>query len=427
MSSYHHPPSDHSSHTSAHRPHSAAAVSRQISHHTSKQARSAQRGYTLAHAGRQVRIGPVSFWIAVGFLIVMAVWTIGTGTYFAFKDDVLVRLIGRQAELQFAYEDRIAELRAQVDRITSRQLLDQEQFEQKLDALVQRQATLEQRSAALGGDLSAIKKAPKSTRPAKPSPLSDNGDYLAPRDKAAKLPSGSLAAKLNKIALALDSIEQRQSASVSSMEATLDGKLARVRNVLAELNVDLGKHGDITGAIGGPYVPARPPSKNAGAFEQDLYRVNVARAQYDRLAQQLRTIPVRKPVEGEIDMSSPFGMRMDPFLRGPAIHTGIDLRGDAGEPVRATANGTVVTASWQGGYGNMVEIDHENGLSTRFGHLSKIDVKVGQTVKIGDVIGRIGSTGRSTGPHLHYETRVNDTAVDPQKFFRAGDKLGVMN
>ncbi len=85
----------------------------------------------------------------------MAVWSIATGSYFAFRDNVLTRLIGRQAELQFAYEDRIAELRAQVDRITSRQLLDQEQFEKKLNALLQRQATLEQRTLALGGDVSA--------------------------------------------------------------------------------------------------------------------------------------------------------------------------------------------------------------------------------------------------------------------------------
>ena len=401
-------------------PHHAPQRQRAASHR-------AQDGYTLTHAGRQVRIGPVSFWIAVGTLIVMAVWTAGTGTYFAFKDDVLVRLIGRQAELQFAYEDRIAELRAQVDRVTSRQLLDQEQFEKKLDVLLQKQSTLEQRSAALGGDLSAIKKSPKPARPMKPSPLSDNGDYLPSRDKSSALPGGTLAAKLNKVALSLETIELRQSASLGLMEASLDGKLAHVRNVLAELNVTLGKNADITGAIGGPFVPAKPPAKNASSFEQDLYRVSVARAQYERMTQQLRTVPIRKPIEGDIDMSSPFGMRMDPFLRGPAIHSGLDLRGDTGDPVRATANGTVVTASPQGGYGNMIEIDHNNGLSTRFGHLSKIEVKVGQNVRMGDIIGRIGSTGRSTGPHLHYETRVNDTAIDPQKFLRAGDKLGAIN
>ena len=124
-------------------------------------------GYTLTHAGRQVRIGPVAFWIVVGTLMVMAVWSVATGSYFAFKENVLTRLIGRQAEMQFAYEDRIAELRAQVDRVTSRQLLDQEQFEQKLEVLLHRQATLEisaaPRSAAIS---SAIKRVPKASRAA---------------------------------------------------------------------------------------------------------------------------------------------------------------------------------------------------------------------------------------------------------------------
>ena len=108
-------------------------------------------GYTIAHAGRQVRFGPVAFWIAVGTVVIMAGWSVTTATYFAFRDDVLKGLIARQAEQQFAYEDRIAELRAQIDRTTSRQLLDQEQFEQKLDDLMRRQATLESRATALSG------------------------------------------------------------------------------------------------------------------------------------------------------------------------------------------------------------------------------------------------------------------------------------
>jgi murein DD-endopeptidase MepM/ murein hydrolase activator NlpD len=155
-----------------------------------------------------------------------------------------------------------------------------------------------------------------------------------------------------------------------------------------------------------------------------LYRINVARAQIDKYNRTLLAVPVRKPIVGEVDMSSPFGMRMDPFVRGPAIHTGIDLHGDTGDPVRATANGRVTIASWQGGYGKMVEIDHGNGLSTRYGHMSVIDVKVGDQLRIGQAIGKIGSTGRSTGPHLHYETRINDEAVDPQRFLRAGLRLG---
>src|SRR5665213_4589329 len=106
------------------------------------------------------------------------------------------------------------------------------------------------------------------------------------------------------------------------------------------------------------------------------------------------------------------------------MHTGLDMRGDIGEPAHATADGRVTIAGREGGYGNMIEINHGNGLATRYGHLSEIDVKVGQTVRIGDIIGRIGSTGRSTGPHLHYETRINGEADDPQKFLRAGVRLG---
>ena len=163
---------------------------------------------------------------------------------------------------------------------------------------------------------------------------------------------------------------------------------------------------------------------DAASFERQLYRISLARAHVDKLNRTLAALPVRKPVFGDIDMSSPFGMRMDPFVKGPAIHTGIDMRGDTGDPVRATATGTVVTAGVNGGYGKMVEIDHGNGLSTRYGHLSAIDVTVGQSVRIGHIIGKIGSTGRSTGPHLHYETRVDGDAVDPQKYLRAGIRLG---
>ena len=91
--------------------------------------------------------------------------------------------------------------------------------------------------------------------------------------------------------------------------------------------------------------------------------------------------------------------------------------------LRAGGKGKVVTAGWQGGYGRMIEIDHGNTLTTRYGHLSSIGVKVGDFVRIGQVIGAVGSTGRSTGPHLHYETRIDGDPVDPRKFLRAGDRL----
>ena len=100
------------------------------------------------------------------------------------------------------------------------------------------------------------------------------------------------------------------------------------------------------------------------------------------------------------------------------MHTGLDFRAATGDPVRATANGKVVSSGWAGGYGRMVEIDHGNGLSTRYGHMSEIGVKVGDIIKIGQVIGAVGSTGRSTGPHLHFEVRLNGVPQNPARFLQ---------
>ncbi len=439
-----HPTADHPGRAAQPRVQSAAAVSR----HLHRAHVGGLGDYALVHGGRQVRIGPVAFWIVVGTLVVMAVWSLATGSYFAFSNNVLTRLIGRQAEMQFAYEDRIAELRAQVDRITSRQLLDQEQFEQKLNALLQRQAILEQRTSALGGEITtgsirptrnALPAEAPADKPVKASPISDTVIFTVPPDREARLESrelqsgatrvasrgdaGGLDGILGRVSAALDKVDRRQVAALTDLEEHVDIKARRMRSVLADLGVDPAKapagHG-----VGGPFVPLKTPRSGASAFDRQLYRINVARAEINQYAHTLVAVPVRKPVAGEVDMSSPFGMRMDPFMGRPAIHTGIDLRGDTGEPAHATAAGKVTIAGREGGYGNMVEINHGNGLATRYGHLSEIDVKVGQFVRIGEVIGKIGSTGRSTGPHLHYETRINGEAVDPQKFLRAGVRLG---
>lgn len=382
--------------------------------------------YTIGHKGRQIRLGPVAFWIAVGTVVIMAGWSVTTATYFAFRDDLLKGLIARQAEQQYAYEDRIAELRARIDRTTSRQLLDQEQFEQKLDDLVHRQVTLEQRAAALLGIVDPPTGSLRSARPAADSLATpqarDRRSSLEPETTPGSRKTGKdadLGGKLSHIEASLDRVERREAVALAQLQERYEGKARKLRGVLAELGLKLDAP---VGASGGPFVPIKLPGEGNG-FANALTRVNIARAQAEQLGRSLVWVPVRKPVTGEIDISSTFGVRVDPFLHVPAMHTGIDFRGDAGDPIHATAAGTVTNAGWSGGYGKMVEIDHGNGLATRYGHLSEIDVNVGDDVRIGQVVGHMGSTGRSTGPHLHYETRVDGEAVDPQKFLDAGARL----
>lgn len=116
-------------------------------------------------------------------------------------------------------------------------------------------------------------------------------------------------------------------------------------------------------------------------------------------------------------INNEFGFRRNPFGgRSYEFHNGMDIDGERGDPIVAPANGTVIKAGWQGGYGNMIEIDHGNGLFTRYGHLSKVEVEVGNPVQRGVLIGYVGSTGRSTGPHLHYELRLGDRPINPRRF-----------
>ncbi len=133
-------------------------------------------------------------------------------------------------------------------------------------------------------------------------------------------------------------------------------------------------------------------------------------------------MPLRVPLR----LSSPFGLRVHPVTGVPTLHAGLDLVAPAGTPIYATADGRVLRAGPAGGYGNMVEIQHADGLVTRYGHMQSIAVEAGQEVTAATVIGQLGSTGVSTGPHLHYEIRRAEEAIDPMPFLQAGQALKSM-
>ena len=160
-------------------------------------------------------------------------------------------------------------------------------------------------------------------------------------------------------------------------------------------------------------------SANSGGPEADELDGEQNEVEEQLRAVRVRTDPANLPSMwahlGKIN--NEFGFRRNPFGgRAYEFHSGMDIDGERGQPVVAPGNGTVVWAGYKGGYGNMIDVDHGNGLITRYGHMSKLEAQVGQNVTRGQLIGYIGSTGRSTGPHLHFELRLNDRPINPRHF-----------
>lgn len=164
--------------------------------------------------------------------------------------------------------------------------------------------------------------------------------------------------------------------------------------------------------VGGPYVPI------AGNSPAALERLGRMLTRLDRLERVLMAVPSTLPAT-PVMLSSPFGVRSDPFTGGAAMHTGLDIRGAFGQPIYAAAAGRVIRVSPWSGYGNVVVIDHGHGIETRYGHLSGFTTHPGAIVKAGEQIARMGSTGRSTGNHLHFEVRINGRAVNPRPYLEA--------
>jgi murein DD-endopeptidase MepM/ murein hydrolase activator NlpD len=177
---------------------------------------------------------------------------------------------------------------------------------------------------------------------------------------------------------------------------------------------------------GGPLTPLSFSTSGSTELSPDAERAN-------RILEQLDTLniyriaaekaPFATPVRSNYRFTSGFGIRRDPKTGGRRMHEGIDFAGPVGTPLYATADGVVTHAGWQSGYGRLVKIQHEFGIETRFAHLSKINVSVGQRVSRGERIGDMGASGRVTGPHLHYEVRVGGQAVNPMIYIRAANDV----
>jgi hypothetical protein len=321
---------------------------------------------------------------------------------------------GHSDRMISAYEERITQLRIEVDRLHSRSFAQAGDINLQLQDLAQQQETLAEQhnlvrvlvdrasdlgieSAALPTDDLAI------TVSSLYSPATGNPDIAA------------TAASLD-----LMMVETR-AAMTSISEVAAD----KTDTIVAELE-QLGLPADLPdGTLIGMGGPLLPPVDDAAAADMvtDANGVLAALIRYQAARDLIETAPVHMPIAGQFRQSSVFGNRRDPFSGSRAFHAGLDFAAPTGTLILSAGGGRVSFAGTRSGYGKTVEITHDSGLVTRYAHMSAILATAGQEIAPGTPIGKVGSTGRSTGPHLHFEVRKADGPIDPKQFIDAGKRL----
>ena len=295
-------------------------------------------------------------------------------------------LSAQEAKIESA-EERVASYRGSIDEVTK--------------DLERRQEMLESLGDQYLGDLTAAEaKAPAA--------VDTSEEAKAVKTISAMVPE----------AAGLARIEARQIRFAEKMT-----KVAQARTSKAEAAIrQFGLNPEVLArqarnAQGGLFEPFFGKGKK-DVRDPRFLKLAASLGRMDAMERALAAIPTSMPA-AVMFMSSGFGYRSDPFTGTGAMHAGLDFKGPVGTPILAAADGKVTLAGFNGGYGNSIEIRHANGLLTRYAHMSGLNVRAGQMVERGVVIGRMGSTGRSTGSHLHFEVRLNGQAINPRKFLEA--------
>lgn len=423
----------------------------------------------------------------VALLVIATLWAAAATWFAVSNRATALRLADEQQDLRLAYDDKVKALTRRLVGVASHQMLEQDGLSGRLADIISRQVELENRQStlslladrlgstgalgassgpapavsrgkaeddnpAVGSRTRAIPAEPPARSPAAspepptlrlgapaardPAPGSGGlgpRSALEPRPSTTPVARGGRLNGLKDLPLrdqfaalegSITQIERGQTRVLGSFSAGIQNGVSLIRTSLAELGVQ----------VPAPEKPAEPargrtlrlsgrPAPPVDTFETRLASLTEEFGHFERWRTVVDAVPLRRPVEGDHNLTSNFGSRKDPFTGAGAMHAGMDFRGPIGTPIRAAGGGRVITADVTGGYGNLVEVDHGNGIVTRYGHLSAFNVSSGQSVTAGTVVGLLGSTGRSTGPHLHYETRINGSAVDPMRFLRTGAHL----
>lgn len=301
-------------------------------------------------------------------------------------------LLNREAKVASA-ESRIAAYRKDVDAVA--------------DDLDRRQAFIEKMVKSYVGELPADAKA---------------GETVSDSSKEASKTVDKVSMAVPEAA-PLASVEARQLAFAERLTRFADRQSAAAETAMRKLGLNPDRmlaSLDDRSAMGGPLIAFLPSTK--GSVDPRFRRLGLSLARMDALHRGLEGIPQVVPAAAN-QITSGFGYRSDPFAGEAAFHAGLDFKGPMGAPIFSAASGKVAFVGRRAGYGNSIDIDHGNGLHTRYAHMSAFRARVGQKVTGGQVIGAVGSTGRSTGPHLHFEVRLNGQPVNPRPFLEVAPNV----
>jgi len=336
----------------------------------------------------QMTIAAIVAGLLLAWILTMAAVAIGS----LLERRNAASLLNREAKVTSA-ENRIAAYRKDVDAVAG--------------DLDRRQAFIEKMVKTYVGDLPADAKAGETV-----------SDSSAEASKTVDKVSATVPE-----AAPLAEVEARQLAFAERMTRFADRRSATAEAAMRKLGLSpermLASLEDRS-AMGGPLIALLPFAK--GSFDPRFRRLGLSLARMDALQRGLQGIPQVIPAAGR-HISSGFGYRNDPFAGSAAFHAGLDFKGPIGAPIYAAARGKIAFVGRRPGYGNIVEIDHGNGLRTRYAHMSAFRARAGEPVRAGQLIGAVGSTGRSTGPHLHFEVRIHGQPVNPRPFLEVAPNV----
>lgn len=378
-------------------------------------------------------------------------WVAYASVNVVFKEQIIVAKERDSRIMETTYNKRLHDAQRAYDDVNAMNHIIQENFDDTmadisarhhmLRNMVERKVTIEQGLDALASGLS------EAGGPAGEKPLNNNRIMIdvkagepTPRQsrlsalrKEALLESGGS----DEHRLSSDSVDGMREASMelhteqtlllASIENKAVAKKAHLEKLIASTGVDVdllvtpAKISNVAFAQGGPFIDPASNTISSSRFLQHANRAASAIDELEAYYAALKNIPLSSPLTVSRRYTSGFGIRRDPLSpKRYSSHYGIDFAAPYASPITATAEGVVKSAGRRSGWGNMVEIDHGNGFITRYAHMSKITVKRGQTINLHDKVGELGNTGRSTGPHIHYEILFRGKHLNPKRFIEAG-------